>query len=67
MFLLFIISDFPFKPNVKIDDKTGANEQAEISLTTTQSKAISSWVDNGSVGGNWYDKSLDTTKTWNLA
>ena len=66
MFLLFIISDFPFKPNVKIDDKTGANEQAEISLTTTQFKAISSWVDNGNVGGNWYDKSLDTTKTWNV-
>ncbi|MEO0151369.1 MAG: hypothetical protein ABIL52_05160, partial [candidate division WOR-3 bacterium] len=65
MFLL-LISDFPFKPNVKIDDKTGAQEQAEISIATTQFKSLSSWVDNGSTGGNWYDVSLDTTKTWNV-
>ena len=65
MFILnLLILDFPFRQNVKIDDKTGANEQAEISITTTQFKSISSWVDNGTTGGNWYDRSLDTTKNW---
>ncbi len=64
LILNFIVLDFPFKVNVKIDDKVGSNEQAEITLTTTQFRSISSWVDNGSTGGNWYDISLDTTKTW---
>ncbi|MEO0202634.1 MAG: hypothetical protein ABIL37_02800 [candidate division WOR-3 bacterium] len=53
MLTFIIISNFPFNPNVKIDDKTGSQEQAEISIVVSQFNGLSSWVDNGSTGGNW--------------
>ncbi|MCS7245592.1 MAG: hypothetical protein N2504_05175 [candidate division WOR-3 bacterium] len=64
MFLNYVlISDFPFRPNIKIDDKVGADEQAEISITITKFKSLSSWIGSG---GNWYDVSIDTTNNWNI-
>lgn len=61
-----LVAVFPFSADVKIDDKTGANEQAEITIMAEDYLGLSSWVDNGSSSTNWYDRSTDTTKTWGV-
>lgn len=56
----------PFSPDVKIDDKTGSQEQAEVTIMAENYLGLSSWVDNGSATTNWYDRSTDTTRTWGV-
>ena len=65
MWLIFI-SIYPFQPNVKIDDKTGSQEQAEVTIMAEDYLGLSSWVDNGNTTTNWYDRSTDTTRTWGV-
>ena len=64
--LLSLVILPPFSPDVKIDDKTGSQEQAEITIMAENYLGLSSWVDNGSTSTNWYDRSTDTTRTWGV-
>ncbi|GEM_PF-777485 len=64
--LSFLVLLPPFSPDVKIDDKTGSQEQAEITIMAENYLGLSSWVDNGGTSTNWYDRSTDTTRTWGV-